>query len=116
MADMTGQMQQCIQECTSCHAVCVTTKAHCLQKGGKHAEPRHVGLLDDCAQICATSADFMLRGSPLHAKTCRACAAVCEQCAQDCERMGDDAMMRQCADACRRCAQSCRQMAGTMAH
>jgi hypothetical protein len=116
MAHASENMQQCIQECTNCHAVCETTKAHCLHKGGEHAAPHHIGLLADCAQICATSADFMLRGSPLHAEACRACAVVCERCAEDCQRMGDDPMMRQCADACRRCADSCQQMAGAMAH
>jgi len=82
--------------------------------GGQHAEPQHIGLLLDCAEICQTSANFMLRGSDRHMRTCAVCAEVCEQCAQDCERMGDDAQMRACAEVCRRCADSCRRMA-TMA-
>lgn len=103
-------MQQCIQNCTDCHRVCLETEAHCLQVGGKHAGPTHVRLLLDCAQICATSADFMIRGSDLHARTCAACAEVCERCAESCEGAGDDEVMRRCAEACRRCAESCRQM------
>ncbi len=112
MAHVSSEMQACIDECQQCHATCLKTIEHCLQKGGRHAEPDHIRLLADCAQICATSADFMLRGSPLHARTCGVCAEACEQCAQDCERMGDDQSMQQCAEACRRCAESCRQMAG----
>ena len=111
---MGADMQQCIQECLNCHSVCLQTVSHCLQMGGKHADPQHIGLLLDCAEICQTSANFMLRGSPLHGRTCAVCAEVCEQCAQTCEQMGDDAMMQACAAACRRCAESCRQMASMM--
>lgn len=111
-----GDMQRCIEECTRCHQVCVRTLQHCLEMGGRHAEAGHVRLMMDCAQICQTSADFMLRGSDLHTETCRACAAVCERCAEDCDRIaGDDREMRECAAECRRCAELCHQMAGAHA-
>lgn len=115
MHQSTQEMERCIDNCQECHEVCLRTASHCLEKGGRHAEVSHVRLLLDCAQVCQTSADFMIRGSDLHAATCRACAEVCERCADDCERMGDDEMMRRCAEVCRRCAQSCAQMAGAMA-
>jgi hypothetical protein len=80
--------------------------------GGKHAEAAHIRLLLDCAEICATSANIMLRGSDLHGKTCGVCAEVCERCADDCARLADgDGLMTRCADMCRRCAESCRTMA-----
>ena len=110
-----ASMRGCIDECQDCHAICVEAAAHCLTLGGKHASLEHQTLLQDCAQICQTSADYMLRGSALHGATCRACAEVCERCAEACERMGDDATMKRCAEACRRCAASCRQMAGAAA-
>ncbi|MFP2926287.1 four-helix bundle copper-binding protein [Pyxidicoccus sp. 3LG] len=103
-------MRQCIQNCLECHRVCVETLAYCLQKGGRHAEAKHVRLMMDCAEICQTSANFMLRGSELHTRTCFACAEVCERCAESCAAMGDDAMMKACAELCRRCAESCRKM------
>jgi hypothetical protein len=112
MAHISNEMRQCIQECQSCHSVCLETVTHCLQKGGAHAEASHIRLLLACVEICQTSANFMLRGSELHTQTCGACAVVCERCAEDCERLGDDEMMRRCAEACRRCAESCRKMAG----
>jgi hypothetical protein len=113
---MDSDMQQCIQECTNCHSICLATVPHCLEMGGAHAAAPHIGLLLDCAEICQTSANFMLRGSALHARTCGVCAEVCEQCAQDCKRLGgDDAQMRACADACQRCADSCRRMAAMAA-
>jgi len=108
-----GSLQQCIEECEHCHHVCLETVTHCLQTGGKHAEAAHIRLLLDCAEICQTSANFMLRGSDLHTRTCAACAEVCERCAESCERFGDDDKMKACAEVCRRCAASCRAMAST---
>lgn len=109
------EMQQCIQNCEDCHRICMETEQHCLQMGGKHAEPSHIRLLHDCAQICQTSADFMIRGSEFHGMTCGVCADICARCADDCERVDPgDPMMKQCADMCRRCAESCRQMASMM--
>jgi hypothetical protein len=86
--------------------------SHCLELGGKHADPVHIGLLLDCADICRTSAAFMLRGSERYQLTCRICAEICLACAESCERMGSsDETMLQCAQECRRCQQSCERMA-----
>jgi len=108
-------LQQCIQECLNCHSICLATVPYCLQKGGDHAEAAHIRLLLDCAEICQTSANFMLRGSDLHARTCGVCAEICERCAEACEQLGEDPPMQNCAAACRRCAESCRRMTVMMA-
>lgn len=108
---ISSEMRACIQDCTDCHTVCVETIDHCLRLGGAHAEAGHMRLLLDCAQSCATSADFMLRGSDFHRPLCGLCAEICDRCAEDCERFGDDEQMRRCAELCRRCAESCRRMA-----
>lgn len=109
---MDRTMQQCIRNCLDCHSICLQTIAHCLQMGGEHASQHHIGILQDCVQICGTSADFMLRMSTFYARTCGVCAEVCDACAQDCEQLGNgDEMMLACAQACRRCAESCREMA-----
>ena len=50
----------------------------CLEKGGDHTRADHVSLLLDCAEICQTAANFMLRNSELHARTCAVCAEVRE--------------------------------------
>ena len=105
-------MRECIRECQRCHDICTETISHCLQMGGDHAEPRHIRLLMDCAEICQTSANFMLRGSDLHASVCEVCATICERCAEDCERFTDDKLMQACAEVCRSCARSCQEMAG----
>lgn len=109
--ERSSEMQTCIENCQNCHAVCLETINHCLEMGGEHASPAHIKLLQDCAQICATSADFMLRTSDYHPQTCGVCADVCEACAKECESMADgNDFMQRCADACRRCAESCREM------
>ena len=104
------RMRACIDECQNCHDSCTETVTHCLQMGGEHAEAGHIRLLLDCAEICQTSANFMLRMSDFHMQTCGVCADICEQCAQDYELFADDRMMQQCAESCRSCAQSCREM------
>jgi hypothetical protein len=110
------EMQKCIQLCRECHAMCTQTIAHCLKLGGRHATPDHIRLMVDCAQMCATSADYMLRESPIHDRICRLCSDLCKQCGKDCEQVaGDDQMVKQCADMCRRCAGSCERMASKVA-
>ena len=116
MAHKTEEMDRCIKECLDCATVCLETLAHCLTRGGEHAAAEHVTLLQDCAEICRTAADFMLRNSAVHTETCRVCAEVCRRCAESCERMAaDDQEMARCAAACRRCEASCREMAGVAA-
>lgn len=107
---ISQDMQQCIQNCSDCHSVCLHTMTYCLQQGGQHAEVAHIALMLDCAEICQTSANFMLRNSALHMRTCGVCAEVCNMCAMDCQRFANDAQMQACAEACRRCAESCREM------
>jgi hypothetical protein len=108
---VSGEMRGCIEICTECHRSCLETVQQCLRMGGKHADPEHIRLLLDCAEICETSADFMTRASPLHHLTCGACAEICRACADACRRLGD-AAMKACADVCERCAESCARMAG----
>ena len=106
---LSPEIQQCIQECQNCHAVCLSmAMSHCLEMGGKHVEPTHLSLMLNCAEICQASANFMLSSSDLHRLTCGVCAQVCEACAQSCEEIGD---MQECVETCRRCAESCRRMA-----
>src|SRR6476469_6264155 len=78
---MTDDMQMCIQNCLQCSQVCEQMIQHCLGKGGVHSEASHIRLLQDCADICALSAKFMMRKSDLHTRTCSVCAEVCLACA-----------------------------------
>jgi len=104
-------MQECIEECLNCHAVCTMTAQHCLVKGGDHADVNVVGVLLDCAELCQVSANFMLRGSPFHAVTCAACAELCRACEEVCRTVSGDEQMDHCADVCASCGDACEQMA-----
>lgn len=108
---MKQEVLHCIQECTECHRVCLDTAQYCLQHGGENAEPEHVRLLLDCAEICQTCANFMIRNSDLHTIICEASAEVCQQCYEDCDQFDNDPQMKTCAEVCRRCSESCQQMA-----
>jgi hypothetical protein len=81
---------------------------HCLEAGGEHTAPQHFRLMMACAEICRTSAHFMLIGSPHHKHTCRECAEICRECAKDCARLDG---MDECVEACEACAKSCEKMA-----
>lgn len=109
MKENNPDMQACIDACLDCYKTCLSeAMGHCLEVGGAHTEKAHFTLMMACAEICRTSAHFMLMGSPDHKAICAACADICERCAQDCESLGD---MQECVEACRRCAESCRRMA-----
>jgi hypothetical protein len=103
------EMRQCIDVCLECYGVCLSSAMHhCLETGGEHVAPPHFRLMMACAEMCRTSAHFMLIGTEHHRHTCAECAEICEECARDCERLGG---MQDCVEACRRCAESCRKMA-----
>ncbi|MGE5316103.1 MAG: four-helix bundle copper-binding protein, partial [Acidobacteriota bacterium] len=79
---VSKELQRCIKNCTDCHNICRDTATHSLERGGFDAIADHVWMLLDCAEICQTSAHFMMHNSPLHHATCGACAEVCEKCAE----------------------------------
>lgn len=109
---LSAHMRAAVDICLHCYAICEETKAYCIKMGGRHVEAEHLATLADCARMCETSANFMVRNSDFHGEVCRLCAEVCERCARSCEQVDrDDEVMRRCAAECRRCAESCRQMA-----
>lgn len=101
-------MQDAIRACLDCHSMCLRmAMGYCLERGGRHAEQKHLRLMINCAELCQTSANFMLSDSPLHGRVCLICAEACEACAKSCEQVGD---MRDCVEECQDCAKSCRTM------
>lgn len=106
---------RCIDDCVACWRSCNTAiNGHCLETGGDHLRPEHVRVMVDCAEICRTCADFLMRQSPHGELICEPCARICARCAEECARL-DDPHMRDCAEVCRRCAASCRDMVGSLA-
>ena len=109
MHEMQPETKECIDECLRCYCICTSTAMqHCLAVGGEHTEQKHFKLMLACAEICRTSAHFMLIGSDHHKHICKECSEICTECAKDCERIGD---MNDCVEACYRCAKSCEEMA-----
>jgi hypothetical protein len=109
MHHLSDEMRACIEKCLTCYSTCLSmASGHCLEAGGAHVEAKHFRLMLACAEICRTSAHFMLLGTLHHRHTCAECAEICRECADDCERVGD---MQACVDACRTCAESCEAMA-----
>jgi hypothetical protein len=112
---MLEHFSECLENCLACYRVCTETMSHGWQLGGHYAEAAHLRLLADCADICQTSANFLMRGSERHSSVCAVCAEVCLRCAEQCERFADDEWMKVCAAACRRCAESCQLMTAMQA-
>jgi hypothetical protein len=92
------------------HRICLETITYCLFKGGVYATERHIRSLQDCAEICKTAANFMIRNSYIQPTICNACADICLRCAEECEWLNNDSLMKACAEACRRCANFCQIM------
>jgi hypothetical protein len=109
-ASISGEVRECLKDSLDCYQTCTETTIKCLTLGGKHAEPQHLNPLIDCARICNTNADFILRNSTYYPQTCGLTADICDECADMCDRFEED-FMKDCASACRRCSESCREMA-----
>ncbi|MEA9358477.1 four-helix bundle copper-binding protein [Bacteriovorax sp. PP10] len=103
------EMDQCIQNCLSCFKICEETLTRCFTEIG-HKDSNHLALLKSCAEICNTSAKFMMLNSKFHSDVCGVCSKVCTECADSCEALGDSSM-KECIEACRKCADSCAEMA-----
>ena len=100
---ISEEMSRCIETCLGCYRMCLSTAMNvCLETGGKHVGPAHFRLMMACAEMCLTSAHFMLINTPHHKPTCEECAEICVACAEDCQRI---------VAMCRVCAASCSKMA-----
>lgn len=109
MSPYSPQIEDCVRHLLRCHRACLgTAMAHCLETGGEHARPQHLRLMLDCAAICQTAADSLLRKSQFHTRLCDLAADVAETCAKECEALGG---MEDCVTACRTCADACRPAA-----
>lgn len=109
--DFDDAMTECIDNCNACHTACLELATWALNEGGDLAKPSLIRLLYDCADICRTSADFMTRGSDLHAATCEACAKVCSTAADRLRETGGGEQVNRVVETLKACAGSCRGMA-----
>ena len=98
---VSDEVHECLKDNLDCYQTCSKTITRCLTMGGKHAELEHLNLLMDCAKICNTNADFIIRNSTYYPQTCGITADICNECADTCDRFDDD-FMKECAGICRR--------------
>jgi hypothetical protein len=108
--DLGPDVRRCIDACLNASATCDEALARC--RAGHYAGGSLLRDLMDCALLCRTAADLMLRGSGLHRDACAVAADACDFCADSVARLPADDVLRRCVDATRRCAAACRQIAG----
>ncbi len=104
------EMQQAAQDCMNCYDVCLQTAQQCQQMGGTHAQPSHIQMMQDCAELCQVTAHMLQHSSPVAQVVCAATAQVTDRCAFECEQMGDS----DCVNACRNASSSVGQIAKIM--
>ncbi len=103
--------RRCIEAASDCYTSCTETLTYCLDAGGELAEPEHLRLLLDCAEICQTSQNTLLRGSGLSQLLATVSIEACEKCAESCRALvGSGEQLAGCAEVCMHCAECCREL------
>lgn len=88
--------------CKNTADVAQKTLEYCNQKAGKFGEASVTNALKDCVNACKMTEDFLLRGSPLSAKSSVLCTEALNSCAKSCDKFPGDAKMTACANECRK--------------
>jgi hypothetical protein len=103
---------KCAEACNRCQRECDACSHHCLYlvAQGKKEHIKTQQTCQDCAVVCATSAQVVARKGPFTDLICKACAEACNRCGKACAHFNDDPDMKRCTDECRRCEQACREM------
>lgn len=107
-------IRECIGRCQSCVQECLRCMNHCLNMGGDHAVYDHQCAMQDCADICETTARYLCRESPQIEQICTVCAQICHHCAISCSRLSEnDEQMDACVRSCNACEEACREIAAS---
>lgn len=72
METMFPERKACIDNCLACYSECLSTAV--MRIAGNDISHGHFTLMMACAEVCRTSAQLMLIGSPHHRHVCRDCA------------------------------------------
>lgn len=101
------EIEECAGLCLTCFATCqLATKG--WASGIHRDDSELLLLLTDCALVCQTTSNFLLRGSAVGGLMCATCARICDRCASECEKHAD---LKECALHCRACSARCQQLA-----
>jgi hypothetical protein len=98
---MSKEVQQCIEAWKESQRCCVA-----LERSGG-VDSKTIQTAKDCAEICQTCSNFVMRGSYYATAIRKLCAEVCKACAGACDKASQGSIAKECAAACRQCAEAC---------
>jgi hypothetical protein len=108
---LSADVRRCIEALSECYTSCTETLTYCLDVGNELADPEHLRLLIDCAEISQTGQNTLLRGSGLSQLLATVSIEACEKCAASCRALdASDDQLESCAETCLRCAGYCREL------
>jgi hypothetical protein len=101
------QNKEIVDVLLECAATCEWCADQCLNEDQLKKLIDCIRTDRDCATICRSSAELLIRDSKYSAQVIDICEQVCRDCAEECEKHEHD-HCRACADACRRCEEVCK--------
>jgi len=102
---ISEEMRQCIDATSECYTVCTETLTY-------SSNAAHIKLLIDCAEICQTTQNTLLRASDLGIMLAAVCVEACEKVAESCRRIDTaDGQLNACAEMCDHTANCCGRLA-----
>lgn len=108
-----SHFMDCAKACDDCARMCNMCAAHCTKMvaDGKKEHLATVRTCVDCASICKSASEIVIKSGPFSDLICTACADACKRCGDACEKHAEhDPIMKQCASECRKCENACRTM------
>jgi hypothetical protein len=113
-------LARAIDECLACFQACTACADACLSEEELADLIMCIRLNQDCADICAATAQVLSRPSGFDRggtmTLVRACVEACRACEAECQRhAGMHEHCAICAEACRRCAEACAALTGSAA-
>lgn len=108
-----------VEEAYDCAAACRICADACLGEAMVADLAQCIRLNLDCADVCAAAGAVGARRTGRNEAVIKGllevCAETCATCATECDKhAGMHEHCRICAEACRRCEEACREAAGTI--
>jgi len=115
----TSLLAATIEALNDCATTCTTCADACLSEDSVADLRACIRSDQDCADICATTAQVLARFTGDNAVVVKqqltTCITACSSCAEECEAHADHhEHCRVCAEACRRCEKACAELLGAL--
>ncbi|WP_447642739.1 MULTISPECIES: four-helix bundle copper-binding protein [Chitinophagaceae] len=104
------KITECLDACLACMAACNLCASSCLNESDADKMMHCIAIDNQCAVVCACTANLLAMQSPYVSGIVALCSIVCDACALECGKH-THAHCRVCADACVRCSELCRELA-----